>query len=104
MAKLILKAIILSFTLLFVPAMEASAEMNAEIMSVETQNIRIEKDGSGIRIIGAQGKVARIYNLVGVQIMAVSIDSADKFIDLSQLQRGLYPIRVGNISKRIQVD
>ena len=46
------------------------------------------------------GKTLHIYNLVGMEIMSVKVDSQEKKIDLSDLKKVVL-VKVGNISKRI---
>ena len=92
----------LIFTLTFMPALQNTASARIELNDVEMP-IKIDLSGTTLSVSGAQGKVLHIYNLLGVEIMAVKIDSNLKSFDLSVLSRGIYLVKVGNVSKKINI-
>ena len=92
----------LIFTLTFMPALQNTASARIELNDVEMP-VKIDFTSSTLSVSGAQGKVLHIYNLIGVEIMAVKIDSNLKSFDLSVLSRGIYLVKVGNVSKKINI-
>ena len=92
----------LIFTLTFTPALQNVASARVELNDVEMP-LKIDLTSSTLTVSGAQGKVLHIYNLIGVEIMAVKIDSNLKSLDLSVLSRGIYLVKVGNVSKKINI-
>ena len=92
----------LIFTLTFMPALQNTASARIELNDVEMP-IKIDLSGTTLSVSGAQGKVLHIYNLLGVEIMAVKIDSNLKSFDLSVLSKGIYLVKIGNVSKKINI-
>ena len=92
----------LIFALTFMPSMQNNASARIELNDVEMP-VKIELTSTTLSVSGAQGKVLHIYNLIGVEIMAVKIDSNLKSFDLSVLSKGIYLVKVGNVSKKINI-
>lgn len=92
----------LIFTLTFMPALQNNASARIELNDVEMP-VKIDLMSTTLSVSGAQGKVLHIYNLIGVEIMAVKIDSNLKSFDLSVLSKGIYLVKVGNVSKKINI-
>ncbi len=88
----------------FVPAFVGTAEARVELSEVETQPTKIEQRGTVLVVTGAMGKTLKVYNLIGMEMMTVHIDQAEKRIDISRLPKGVYPVRVGNVTKKISVN
>ena len=102
MTKQILTILSLVMALTFMPCMQDTASARIELSEIE-QPIKIELTGSTLAVSGAQGKVLHIYNLIGVEILVAKIDSNLKYFDLTNLPKGIYPVKVGNISKKISI-
>ncbi|MBQ0072588.1 MAG: T9SS type A sorting domain-containing protein [Prevotella sp.] len=86
------------------PAMQISASARIELTDIDNQQIKISQVGNAVVISGAAGKTVYIYNLIGNIVMSVRIDNAtEKRIDLSNLPKGIYPVKVGNVSKKIHI-
>lgn len=92
----------LIFTLTFMPALQNNASARIELSDMEIP-VKIDLMSTTLSVSGAQGKVLHIYNLIGVEIMAVKIDSNLKSFDLSVLSKGIYLVKVGNVSKKINI-
>ena len=103
MVKNILTSLMLVGALTFAPAFLSKASARVELSDIETQQPIIRQFGSSLVIAGAQGKTVYVYNLIGVQLLAIHVDSYEKRIDLGNLPRGIYPIRIGNYTKKIQL-
>ena len=102
MAKQILTILSFTMALTFMPCMQNTASARIELSEIE-QPVKIELTGNTLAVSGAQGKVLHIYNLIGVEILVAKIDSNLKYFDLSNLPKGIYPVKVGNISKKISI-
>lgn len=103
MAKRILTYFLFALTLCFTPVFAENATARIELNDTDTQSIKIEQMGDVVYITGATGKVAYVYNLIGMVMTTIRIDSPEKKIDLSHLKKGIYPVKVGNVSKKIHV-
>ena len=68
-----------------------------------SQNLHISMAGRILTIISGQGETLCVYNLVGDRIMTIQIDQQEKHIDLSNLPRGIYPIKIGRIARKISL-
>lgn len=97
---IILTALSISFT----PCMVSKTHARIELSEIETTPIKIELvQGSTLYITGAVGKTVYIYNLVGIKLMSIKIDSQEKKIDLGNFNNRVLIIKIGNISKRINL-
>ena len=102
MKKQILTILSLTMALTFMPCLQNTASARIELSEIE-QPIKIELTGTTLSVSGAQGKTLHIYNLIGMEILVAKIDSNLKCFDLSNLPKGIYPVKVGNISKKISI-
>ena len=104
MIKNILLGGIMSLALLSVPVV-ADAETKIDIMEFsepEMQAITVTVDGNVLHVSGAAGETLRIYNVAGVCVMTVKLESESKSIELD-LQRGCYIIKVGKTVRKISL-
>lgn len=100
MPKHIFATLALIFAFTFTPCMLTSLQARVELSEIDNQQIKIELVGKNLYVTGAMGKTLHIYNLVGMEIMSIKVDSQEKKIDLSDLKKVVL-VKVGNISKRI---
>ncbi len=84
--------------------LQNTASARIELSEMDVQTIKVVQRGNAIVVTGAQGKTLRIYNLIGVELASVQIDSQEKRIDLSRFAKGIYPVKVGGISKKIHLN
>ena len=57
-----------------------------------------------VRIKTAQGYILEIYNLAGVKIKNIRIDSNDKVIELDDLPKGCYLFRIGKTTRKFYIN
>lgn len=81
------------------PAVAGSA---VEIVENDLQAVSIRLTGNELRITGAAGEMMQIYNVAGVRVMTVKIDSSDKTYNLN-LPKGCYIVKVGKIVRKISI-
>lgn len=73
-----------------------------EAIENEFQNVSISVSESVLHISGANGQVLQIYNVAGVCLMRVKIDSQDKRYELN-CPKGCYIIKVGKTVRKISI-
>ncbi len=78
------------------------AESAIEIIDNDYQEIMISVNDSKLHVTGANGQTLYIYNVTGVCVMSIKIDSADRYYDLN-LSRGCYIVKVGNTVRKISI-
>ena len=69
-------------------------------IETEQQAVVIIVNESTIHIKNAEKQVLEIYNLAGVKVSTIKIDSADKTIELSSLPKGCYILKVGKTARK----
>ena len=74
--------ILLSFMLLTVPV-SAVAQTETEGIENHISAISLQVNGNTVQINGANGKMMEIFNLTGVKVSSVKIDSSDKSYTLN---------------------
>ena len=95
-------AILMAVVLLGVSPARSSASVLIDLVEVE-QSVKVTCAGSQLIVTGAAGKTLRVYNLIGVEVMSVKIDNSEKTVDLSHLPKGVYPVKVGNVTKKVNL-
>ena len=82
--------------------MPAVAGPAVEIVENDLLAVSIRLTGNELRITGAAGEMMQIYNVAGVRVMTVKIDSSDKTYNLN-LPKGCYIVKVGKIVRKISI-
>ena len=87
------------------PCISQTAGARALItMADMEQAVTIEQQGRTLIVTGAQGKTMTIYNLIGMPVLSIRIDSNEKRIDISKLPKGIYPVKVGGVTKKVNIN
>ncbi len=79
------------------------AQSEREDIETEMQSITLSVNGTQVHVSNADGVVLEVYNLTGVKIATIRIDSNDKQVNLSKLQKGYYILKVGKIVRKISI-
>jgi hypothetical protein len=86
------------------PEMEAPSEWtftdDREGLDNELAEISIAVSGSQLRITNATGQTLEIYNLTGVRVATLRIDSDDKTFNVN-LPKGCYMVKVGKVVRKV---
>ena len=82
--------------------LQMKAIPNAEIIQNDFQGISIYVSESVLHVSGANGQVLQIYNVAGVCLMRVKVDSEVKLYELN-LSKGCYIVKVGKTVRKISV-
>ena len=67
----------------------------------EQMPITISVNESTVHIKNADKKIVQIFNLTGVEVKRIAVDSPSKTIDLSNLPKGCYIIKIGNVARKV---
>lgn len=101
MAKYIL-TIIVSSLFAFASPLYVSAAEAVEFIDNDVQTVSVIVSGSSVRVGGAYGMTLYIYNITGLRVKTVAIDSSDKQFDLD-LPKGCYILKVGKVVRKISI-
>lgn len=74
--------------------MGPTAEISAATLSI---------NGNVVRVSGAEGEVLRVYSLTGLEVARHAIESNDVQLNLSNLSRGYYIVKVGKVVRKISI-
>ncbi len=77
------------------PSPRTAADMPQEEPSISVQ-------GTQVHVAAAAGQMLEVYDLAGVRVAAIRIDSEDSTIAL-RLTRGCYILRVGKVVRKISI-
>ena len=84
--------------------------MDVEAQDIQQQRTTIEQEvapitisvnESTIHIKNAEKMVIEIYNMTGVKVVTQRIDSSDKIIELDNLPKGCYIIKIGKVARKV---
>jgi len=78
------------------------AQIERDEVETEISAISLSVNGSKVHISGADGETLEVYNLTGVKVATIRIDSNDKSMTLN-LQRGCYILKVGKLVRKISI-
>jgi len=86
------------------PELEAPMEWtmtdDREGIENEIAEITIAVSGSQLRITNASGQTLEIYNLTGVRVATLRIDSDEKTFNVN-LPKGCYMVKVGKVVRKV---
>jgi len=96
-----LKIIALSLLLVAAPV-SLMAQTERDEVETEISAVSLSVNGSKVHVTGAEGETLEVYNLTGVKVATIRIDSNDKAFALN-LQRGCYILKVGKVVRKISI-
>jgi hypothetical protein len=100
MVKKLLLIIIAALFTFSVPALGSDQNIKDEWEDVQNPKVNITE--STIYVSGAVGMTLQIYNVTGVSVAKVKIDSAEKRIELN-LPKGCYILKIGKVVRKIYI-
>ena len=101
-----MKKILIMITAAFLLAMP----MDLKAQDIQQQRTTIEQEvapitisvnESTIHIKNAEKMVREIYNMTGGKVVTLRIDSSDKIIELDNLPKGCYIIKIGKVARKV---
>lgn len=69
----------------------------------EKNDVQINVNRSVIHITGAEGQVMEVISLTGRHVMSVRIESPAQRIELTNIPKGCYIIKVGKVVRKIVI-
>ena len=99
--KRILILITASFLLAMPMEVKAQDIQQRTTIEQEVAPITISVNESTIHIKNAEKMVIEIYNMTGVKVVTQRIDSSDKIIELDNLPKGCYIIKIGKVARKV---
>ncbi|MBQ7419781.1 MAG: T9SS type A sorting domain-containing protein [Prevotella sp.] len=79
-----------------------SEQLGVEQMD-DKNDVQISVSKSVVHIIGAEGQVMEVISLTGRHVMSVRIDSPAQRIELTNIPKGCYIIKVGKVVRKILI-
>lgn len=100
--KNIILSLLFLFSLTFVMPVQAETMQRVEIIDNDFDEITISVNESTLHVTNAAGQMLYIYNVAGVRVMAIKVDSQDKRYELN-LPKGCYIIKVGKVVRKVSI-
>lgn len=100
MIKKLLILIIVSFTFA-IPSVAMDDDIQKSEIENEQHNVTITVYESTINVKNAAQMVLEVYNIAGIKVNTQRIDSQDKTIELSNLSKGCYILKIGKIVRKV---
>lgn len=88
--------------MMMVAPISVMAEEMFDGPEVET-TVTLTVSNNIVRISNAEGCTIYIYNIAGTLIDTIRIDSDDKTVSLSKLNKGCYILKVGTVVRKVSV-
>ena len=93
--------ILMSLTLASAPAV-MSAQTDYERVETSLAGISITANGSSVHVSGANGQTLEIFNITGVRVATMRIDSDDKTFTLN-LSKGCYLLKIDKVVRKVSI-
>ena len=102
-----MKKIILCFLIIFsflsYPVVYAQEGRKSLPIENEQTSVTLTVVGNNVRIQNATpGSVLEVYNVLGMKVASIKIDSVDKVITLN-LPKGWYILKIENIARKVAI-
>lgn len=78
-------------------------EQSKQTIENEISAISVNVQSATIHVKNAASMTLDIYNVTGVKVYSLRIDSSDKSFELSNLQKGCYIIKIGKFVRKIYI-
>ena len=101
---LILSILVLMFgTSQVMKAQSQAQEAPKTQIEADVASVEISVNNSNARVKNAAGKVLEVYNLAGIKVCNIKIDSEDKTIELGNLPKGCYILKVNKTARKVYI-
>nr|WP_320037744.1 T9SS type A sorting domain-containing protein [uncultured Bacteroides sp.] len=102
-----MKRIILCFLIIFsflsYPVVYAQEGRKSLPIDNEQTSLTLTVIGNTVRVLNATpGSVLEVYNVLGMKVASIKIDSVDKVITLN-LPKGWYILKIENIARKVAI-
>jgi hypothetical protein len=101
--KRIILCFIIIFSFLSYPVVYAQEGRKSLPIENEQTSVTLTVIGNTVRVLNAApGSVLEVYNVLGMKVASVKIDSVDKVITLN-LSKGWYILKIENIARKVAI-
>ena len=101
MTKVLLTLSLLA-TILMGNPIETRANNAIELIDNDFQSIVITVTESTLHVSGAAGQMLAIYDVAGIRVVYLKVESSDKRFELN-LPKGCYIVKVGKVVRKIAI-
>ena len=101
MTKVLLTLSLLA-TILMGNPIETRANNAIELIDNDFQSIVITVTESTLHVLGAAGQMLAIYDVAGIRVVYLKVESSDKRFELN-LPKGCYIVKVGKVVRKIAI-
>ena len=84
------------------PVAVAAGETGDGGVAAELESLQLTVSGSQVRVCGGAGQQLEIFDLAGIRVSTIKIDSDEKTFQL-HLQRGCYFVKIGKIVRKVSI-
>ncbi len=84
------------------PLSVAAADMEDGGVETELEALQLTVNGTQVRVCGGAGQQLEIYDLAGIRVSIIKIDSDDKTFQL-HMQRGCYFVKIGKLVRKVSI-
>jgi len=101
--KRIVLCIFIIFSFLSYPVVYAQEGRKSLPIDNEQTSLTLTVIGNTVRVLNATpGSVLEVYNVLGMKVASIKIDSVDKVITLN-LPKGWYILKIENIARKVAI-
>ena len=91
------------FSFLSYPVVYAQEGRKSLPIDNEQTSVTLTVIGNTVRVLNATpGSVLEVYNVLGMKVASIKIDSVDKVITLN-LPKGWYILKIENIARKVAI-
>lgn len=101
--KRIIWCFLIIFSFLSYPVVYAQEGRKSLPIDNEQTSLTLTVIGNTVRVLNATpGSVLEVYNVLGMKVASIKIDSVDKVITLN-LPKGWYILKIENIARKVAI-
>ena len=94
----------MSFTLMLaVPTLVTAVTVAPGIEEFVDEDITITVSGQTATVTGAQGQTLEVVSLTGRRVMTVKIEAPAQKIELNNIPKGCYILKIGKVVRKVSV-
>ena len=83
------------------PDMDANMQQTAEKFDVH--NIVVNVNQSTLTVTGANGMVLEVVSLTGRPVASIKIDSPAQRVELNNIPKGCYILKIGKVVRKVTI-
>ena len=103
MAKRLLFASLFALTLLLPVCLHAAEMVVVGTEQVDERGVSISVEQQTIYVTGAAGQTLEVVSLTGRRVMTVKIESPAQRIELNNIPKGCYILKIGKVVRKVSI-